>query len=330
MSARARRALGASAALAALLLGLAVAAPCADAPAARLDLAPLGGGWSGVDVDPQGARVVLLGDRGRLLTGRLLREGGRLVALDPDPGGGAALRRGPEGTDAEGLDAFAPDGVIVVSFEGFARLRRVSRDAPGAPMGWVVDLPDGLRLGANSGLEALARDAAGRVFTLAERPAPGVAPAGAAFDLLRFDPTPHWPTGTWSVAARLTGEAGWAAVGADFDDAGAFHLLERRFLGWGFASRIRRFDLGPGPGAGPGSGPGTGAPRPGRVLWASRAGRFGNLEGLTLWRGGDGRLRAVMVSDDNGQPWARGALVEVALPEAPARAPSLAPPVPAR
>jgi hypothetical protein len=109
--------------------------------------------------------------------------------------------------------------------------------------------------------------------------------------------------GRWTVAARLTHDRDWLATGADFGPDGAFYLLERRFLGVAFASRIRRFDLRDGAGL-----------LDGREVYRSPLGRHGNLEGLGLWRDAAGRLRAVMVADDNHRGWQRGQIVEVTLP----------------
>jgi hypothetical protein len=172
----------------------------------------------------------------------------------------------------------------------------------GARWAWVPDLPAGTGMGVNRGLEAVARDAEGRVHTLAETPTR----AGHGFDLLRLSSGLPWHRRVWEVAGRLTHDRGWAAVGADFGPDGAFYLLERRFVGLGFASRIRRFDLSRlGPDA-----------LPGDVLWSSAPGQFGNLEGIALWKDRLGRMRAVMVADDNGWATMRGELVEVGLPEA--------------
>ena len=55
------------------------------------------------------------------------------------------------------------------------------------------------------------------------------------------------------------------------------------------------------------------------TLLTTPAGRFGNLEGMSLWRDGSGRLRATLVSDNNFWPVMRTQLVEFALAEELAR-----------
>ena len=49
------------------------------------------------------------------------------------------------------------------------------------------------------------------------------------------------------------------------------------------------------------------------VVWRSSHGTHSNLEGLSLWRDGQGRLIASMVSDDNFSPLLPTTLVEVVL-----------------
>ena len=54
---------------------------------------------------------------------------------------------------------------------------------------------------------------------------------------------------------------------------------------------------------------------PGVVLLETRAGRYANLEGLSLWRNAEGQLVASMISDDNFSPWLTTQLVEFILPD---------------
>ena len=51
------------------------------------------------------------------------------------------------------------------------------------------------------------------------------------------------------------------------------------------------------------------------VLLTTRAGQFGNLEGVSLWRDATGRMRATMVADNNFWPFMRMQLVEFVLTE---------------
>jgi len=144
------------------------------------------------------------------------------------------------------------------------------------------------------GLEAVAVQADGTIWTLAEQtPRPD-----RPYHL--FDQRPGAP---WATRIRLTRNGFWSAVGADFGPDGRFYLLERRFAGLGFASRLRAFNLRD-----------HAEPLGGEVVYRAPVGRHGNLEGVALWQGADGRLRALMVSDDNLIRLQRSELVEVVLP----------------
>ena len=307
MPARPRLPLRAAAGLAlvAAVAGGAAAVPEPPRAVVALPLPYAGplGGWSGIDVSPDGARFWAVTDAGRRTSGRLLREGGVLTGIDAPP-----PRRLPglqgraeigEDDDAEGIDVDPETGEVWVSFEGVARLRRYA--GPDLAAYRVADIPPAFRPAGNAGFEALARDRQGRAHTLPERPEGGYGPV-TVFPLYRFDPA----TGEWHIAARLTHDKHWLAVGADFGPDGGFYLLERRFSGLGFASRIRRFELAARSGL-----------IDGTTVYRSPTGRHGNLEGIGLWRDAEGALRAVMVADDNHKAYQRSQIVEVTLaPEA--------------
>jgi len=289
-------------------LGLAGAAAAVPQPAAeivslRLPYAGASGGWSGIDVSPDGTRFWAVTDSGRSTSGTLLRRDGLLTGIDaPPPRRLTGLDGRPDrglAADAEGIDVDPATGEVWISFEGVARLRRHS--GPDLSASSLPPVPPAFVSDGNSGLEALARDGQGRAYTLPERPAAGYGPA-TVFPLFRLDPA----TGDWDIAARLTHDRDWLAVGADFGPDGAFYLLERRFAGIAFASRIRRFDLEAGRGI-----------LGGTVVYRSPLGRHGNLEGMAIWQDKRGRLRAVMVADDNHKPYQRSQIVEVTLPLAP-------------
>jgi hypothetical protein len=263
---------------------------------------PEDGGWSGIDVGPDGTRFWAVSDRGKRTEGRLLRDAqGRLIGIDaPAPVflPGLASDRIGEVPDAEGIDVRAQDGQAYVSFEGYARLRLY--DSTWHRAHWIPDIPWARGLHRNRGFEAVARDALGRIYTLPER----VSGPGAPYPLYRFTKRAWMSEADWTVATRLTSDVGWRAVGADFGPEGAFYLLERRFGLVGFASRIRRFDV---LGATPGE------VLAGEVIHASALGQFGNLEGLGIWADAEGMLRAVMISDDNENGFQRSEVVEVVL-----------------
>ncbi len=296
-------------AVAALAMAGAAAAvpqPAVEIVSLRLPYAGVLGGWSGIDVSPDGARFWAVTDSGRITTGALRRRDGVLTGIDaPPPRRLTGLTGRPDrglAADAEGIDVDADTGEVWISFEGVARLRRHS--GPDLSASALPPVPPGFVPDGNAGLEALARDRQGRGYTLPERPGSGYGPA-TVFPLYRLDPA----TGDWDIAARLTHDRDWLAVGADFGPDGAFYLLERRFAGIAFASRIRRFDLEAARGI-----------LAGTLVYRSPLGRHGNLEGLAIWQDGRGRLRAVMVADDNHKPYQRSQIVEVTLPLAPVAA----------
>jgi len=271
--------------------------PLADAAPAGLEAQgfaltsadPAFGGLSGVAVSPDGTQALLLGDRGSLWRLDLLREDGRLTGV-------ANLRRAPLRPppddapgpfDTEGL-AVAPDGALLLSLEGPGRLWRLGRDGPRRLTGH----PDFPTLQRNSGLEALAAAPDGALYAIAER-------SGAVdrpFPVYRRD-----AEGRWEVGA-LTRRPPHLPTGADIGPDGALYVLERDFsLFGGFAWRLSRVDLAAWPTLSP------------QTLAADAAG-FDNMEGVSVWRDGDGALRAVLVADDNFNALQRSTLVELVLP----------------
>ncbi|MGR3320890.1 MAG: esterase-like activity of phytase family protein [Pseudooceanicola sp.] len=253
------------------------------------------GGLSGIDLEPDGENVVLLSDRGEILRGRLLREGGALTAFALagrsmiEPPDAAFL--GGEEMDSEGI-ALRFDGTLMISFEGrnfVAAHDGAARALPAPPAFAAMQI--------NSGLEALAIDPEGRPVTLPERSGHVKRP----FPVFRMD---H--DGTWHEIAQITRSAGFLPVGADYGPDGRFYLLERTFNITGFQTRVRAFaELA-----------GTVA---GDVVLQTGAGRHDNLEGIAVWRGAEGAIRLTMVSDDNFNRFQRTEIVEYRLPLAPPR-----------
>ena len=74
-------------------------------------------------------------------------------------------------------------------------------------------------------------------------------------------------------------------------------MLERDFLGIGFRSRVRRFDL-------------TGGNE--QVLLETRLRAHDNLEGISVWQDEQG-LRMTLISDDNFRAFQRTEIVEYRL-----------------
>ncbi len=257
---------------------------------------PLFGGFSAIHVYPGGARFLAVSDRGAWTEGRIARDArGRITGLEAAPmrllrGQGEApldeARR-----DAEGM-AVAPDGTLYISFEGATRVLRYAR--PGGPAE-NLPTPDAFRrMQLNSSLEALAVAADGTLYTLPERSG-------------RIDrPFPVWRFrgGRWDQPFTLPRRGEYLAVSADIGPDGRFYLLERDFRGLsGFSTRLRRFDL---------TRAGMAAEA---TLIETPLGTHGNLEGLSVWRDGAGRLIATMIADDNFHFLLRSEIVEYALPD---------------
>ncbi len=254
------------------------------------------GGFSALELDPDGLGFTALSDRIVLVRGQLSRgASGAVEGVEAGPPAplldieGAPLRGAR--ADSEGL-AIAPDGTTWISFEGLARVRVEGRD--GAPPSLLPSHPDFERLRGNAALEALAVDGRGRLWTLPEAP-----PRGERdFAVYCFDGD------AWQVAFRLPARDGFDPVGADIGPDGRLTVLERDFTGLGFRSRIRRVGLD-----------GTGE----EVLLTTATGTHDNLEGIAVWRDEAGRwgggLRATLLSDDNQRFLQRTEFVDYRLPD---------------
>ncbi|WP_207101558.1 esterase-like activity of phytase family protein [Paracoccus shandongensis] len=290
-----RRALGA-------LLSLVLTAAGIPAPAASLDYVGTFvwsgdddsfGGFSGIEISPDGSGFHALTDRAHLYWGsidrdsqgviRALNIAGRTHLKDSK---GIPLPPGYTG-DSEGL-AVGEDGTLWISFEGLDRVARY--DGPDARATALRPPPKGPGMRINSGLEALAiRD--GTLYALPERSGREDLP----FPILTFRDN------RWNRAGEIRRDPRWLAVAADFGPDGWFYLLERDFRGiLGFASRVRRMQLTD-----------TG-PVNEEILLTTRPLQYDNLEGLAVWHDGQG-IRLTMISDDNFLALQRTELVEYRL-----------------
>lgn len=255
------------------------------------------GGFSGIEVAPDGARFTAITDRGAVYSGQFDRDAdGRIagVALSSGP----VMLRDMDGrvlrtrdSDAEGL-AMGPDGALYISFEHNHRIARYATESAASQVLLRADAFAGLQ--ANSGLEALAIDAGGALYTLPER-------SGAldlAFPVYRFR------GGLWEQPFAIPRDGDWLPVGADFGPDGRLYLLERD-LAWifGFLSRVRRFTV---------SGDRIGE---GEVVLETPAGRHDNLEGISVWRDAGGALRLTMIADDNFRVFQQTEFVEYRVAE---------------
>ncbi|CUH79847.1 esterase-like activity of phytase family protein [Tropicibacter naphthalenivorans] len=244
------------------------------------------GGFSGLEIAADGARFVAVSDRAGMVSGRFIRENGVITGIEAAPVQPLAhlhgrTMQGSKG-DAEGL-ALRDDGQMFVSFEGVHRVWGYR--APDQPSDLPRD-PRFAQMEGNAGLEALAIDGAGRLVAIPERS--GQLTSG--FPVWRLD-------GTWTEISTIARSHGFLPVGADFGPDGRLYVLERAFPGFGFRSRLRRFDL-------------TSDDTEGETLFTSATWQFDNLEGLAVWQDAGGKIRATMVSDDNFRRLQRTQFVE--------------------
>lgn len=254
---------------------------------------PAFGGFSAIELDPDGQGFMALTDRGYTVAGRIARDGsGRITAITAAPPAplrdidGQPLRR--LRSDSEGL-AMAPGGGFHVAFEGRHRVsHHAHAEAPATP---VPDHPAFAGMQLNSSLEGLAVDRRGHVFTLPER-------SGALdrpFPVYRFDGR------GWDIPFALSRSGGFLPVGLDIGPDGWLYVLERALTGPGFRTRLRRLDV-------------TGDRiRAEEVLLQTGTATHDNLEGLSVWQDAAGQIRVTMISDDNFRFFQRTELVEYAV-----------------
>jgi hypothetical protein len=251
------------------------------------------GGYSGLEVSADGRTFLVVSDKGTWARGRFERRGGHLHAAHLTGNGPLHAISGEplagENTDAEGLAVDAA-GHAFVSFEAFHRVRRYDDiDGPGAP---VPSHPDFRKLQLNSGLETLAFDADGTLYAIPERSGRWERP----FPVYRLR------DGRWNKELRLRRDGTFLVVDADFGPDGSLYVLERDFkwLG-GFATRVRRFSLEPG-----GFGDEV-------TLLRTGFGELDNMEGISVWRDAESRIRITLISDDNFFPLQKTMFAEYVL-----------------
>ncbi|MSU88244.1 esterase-like activity of phytase family protein [Rhodobacteraceae bacterium 2CG4] len=239
------------------------------------------GSWSGIVLDADGGGLIAVSDKGNWGRATLERApGGTLTGVRLDAIGPLLDSRGQPvrrfDVDAEGL-TIGGDGRIYISYE--ANHRVVVHERIDGPATLLPRPAEFRALQNNSGLEALFTGPDGRVHAIPER-------SGA---LARPYPVFRLDGEGWSVPFSIPRSAPHLVTGADLGPDGRLYLLERDFSGLlGFSTRVRRFELTPDGLSG------------GEVLLDSRTGRFDNLEGIDVWRDAQGRIRATMISDDNG------------------------------
>ncbi|WP_317853154.1 esterase-like activity of phytase family protein [Ruegeria marisflavi] len=255
---------------------------------------PWFGGFSAIEVGADGMSVTVLSDRATILTARIIRDGDRISSVVPGEAHKVRSSRnkvlkGRVG-DSEGL-VVAPDGSFYISFEGVARIARY-RQLGG--LAEVLPRPKAFdHMARNGAFEALAMDARGWLYTMPEssRDADGTIPVY------------RWDGRVWDTVFHLDQVGGFLPVAADFGPDGLLYVLERKAGTLGFRSRLRRWTVTE-----------RGASNE-EILFQSGTGRHDNLEGLSVWRDAQGKLRATMISDDNFLFLQRTEIVEYRLPD---------------
>lgn len=258
-------------------------------------LAPEFGGFSAIEVSADGARAVMLSDRAHWLEGRILRRDGALSGL-----GDARLRPAlppdspPIRRDAEGLAIADPDlaGPRIVSFERLHRIEAL--EAEGGPADPVPNSVDAQGWTGNSGLEGLAHAPDGRLLAIRER--------GETHD----GPVPAWwiEEGGRTTRIELPRLRELSLTGADFGPDGRLYVTARGF-DWltGFAFAIWSYAV-----------EGDALTDPRELLSLAGVEGADNAEGIAAWRGPDGRVRLLVVTDDNFNLLQRTLLYEFAVP----------------
>lgn len=276
-----------------MAIALLAAAP-ASGQAIRLDSFnwhvdnPSFGGFSGIEISDDGAQFIAVSDRGHFAIGTIQRNGDTiagvsLTSISPllDPEGRPFTR---VFNDSEGL-ATASDGTLFVSFESTHGLRAfASTDARSGPLITYDAFKD---MQTNSSLEALAIDSNDVLYTMPERSGMAKRP----FPVFRYR------DGNWDQPFSIPRRGAFLIAGADIGPDNRLYILERDFIGVGFRSRVRRFNLD-----------GLGE----EELFTSLPLTHDNLEGISIWHDGE-NLRMTLISDDNFRTFQRTQIVEYRL-----------------
>ncbi len=250
------------------------------------------GGYSAITLAPDGAGFVLLSDRAHVIEGTIFRHEGRIIGIRSTEIApldfSDDLFDKPLKRDTEGM-ARDSAGRLYLALENANRVIRRESDGSWAtlPAYPAIDA-----LPPNRGLEALAIGPDDAVYAIPE----------VSDGLQEPFPVFRYREGAgWDQPMSITRSNGYLPTGADIGPDGRLYVLERGFGGFGFYSRVRRFDL-------------TGEDdAEGETLLTSATRRHDNLEGLAVWQAEDGSLRLTMVSDDNFQFFQKTEIVEYAV-----------------
>ncbi|MFQ5985353.1 MAG: esterase-like activity of phytase family protein [Alphaproteobacteria bacterium] len=258
------------------------------------------GGFSGLQVSPDGERLVAVSDRGVWLRARLLYDdGGRLVGmaegtLDPIlDREGRPVRR--EARDAEAV-ARLSDGALVVSFERRHRLERYAGPDPVRSPATALPAPRDLKKAPwNGGIEALTVLPDGRLLAVTEK---AVDSQGRLLAWLI--------EGEEALPLRYRAREDFLPTDLALLPGGDLLVLERRYgLAGRMAARLRWVPRA--------------ALKPGALLDGPELIRLDspltvdNFEGLAVRQGSDGATLLYLMSDDNFLPLQRTLLLHFRL-----------------
>lgn len=249
---------------------------------------PRFGGFSDLEISPDGRSLTVVSDEGRWLTARLTYDDtGNLSGLS---GAQWGALRDPRGLllsdkrlqDAEALTQLS-DGSLLVAFERAHRILRYPGDLAGPAV--EIAVPPGLAAAKdNGGLEALLALAGDRLLAFTEGQE-----VGDSYAVYLRDSGGQWQ----GLALKPKGL--FYPTGAALLPDGDILLLERRFtLLGGLSARLSRIPLAEIQ---------PGALLEGREIVELRAPfTHDNFEGVAIHRGADGSIRLTLISDDNFNP----------------------------
>lgn len=251
------------------------------------------GGLSGARMSSDGSKLYTIGDEGIFASTHLEWKDGKLAGvgkweilplLDAD---GHKLK-GRMG-DAEGLE-LAGDGDFLVSFEHQHRIWKmhISGDDMRPVANGEVKIPM-LKDNSNEGIEAFVQLKNTNILALAEifKPADGLPQDGYTAAYL-------WDGREWQMKAYAISD-GYHPTDAVLLPNGDMLVLERRLgMDARFYARIMRVNA---------ADVGADIMKPELVAEISDQCGYDNMEGLAAWPQPDGKIRLVLVSDDNFRLW---------------------------
>ncbi|SFS19068.1 esterase-like activity of phytase family protein [Yoonia litorea] len=246
------------------------------------------GGFSAIEMADDGASFTALSDRGNFVRATVSRQDNQISDVQllnfyrlTDENGRGLMHAF---NDSEGL-ADLGNGSFAVSFEWTHGLRTF--DSIATPPSPLITAPGFSIFQPNSSLEALAVDREGSLYTIPERSGRAEWP----FPVYRYKDD------EWRIAFEIPRHGSFLIAGADFGPDGRLYVLERDFLGIGFRSRVRSFEV-------------NGSDE--RTVLQTGPLVHDNLEGISVWQSGDDIMLS-LISDDNFSAIQRTELVEYRL-----------------